>query len=403
MNKSDAIDDLIKKVYNENSDLIVNEIDIKKLNDFFRSSMEYEEQFDEFFEQNKQSLSEISKLKSGKYEMEKQYKEGKALQPGILSECNYVETLAKIFNLNKCLDFDRTPINKIPLECRQYLNSGYQTFSAARYLYYNPKNTNIFIFQYGNPANGDAEIIIKGNKVRLEFKERNAKTGEYDITGLYDENGKLLISDDFKNKTPEYIPFIEKFNNETNVIDYIGHNYSDFDEETKILSIMEYFTRHDIDAIVSSTSDNELIVLTPECIQVELPDGRKIITTENSEIRTSGRNQTKIFTMECFKKVLNLMNAEKIDETHYKVDINNEYVEKATGRGTNKLSRIKFNKVFYIDIDQAVLDDHYVIFDIDDVKQLKPSISMHIKINANKQQLKEYYDIKFSEGGTNNE
>lgn len=275
MNKQEAINELINTIYNNNSDLILTESDIKRLNKFFKEVNQFNEQFDAFLEENSEKTKGISKLKSGKYEMEKQYNQNRALQPGILSECNYVETLAKIFGLNKCLDFDRTPMNQVPIECRNYLNSGYQTFSAARYLYYSSKNQNIFIFQYGNPANGDAEIIINGNKVRIEFKERNAKAGEYDITGLYDDEGKLIISDDFRKNTPEYIPFIEKFNKETNIIEQIGHNYNDFDDETKVLSVIEYFTRHDIDAIVSSTSNNELVILTPECIKIELPDGKK--------------------------------------------------------------------------------------------------------------------------------
>lgn len=394
MNKQDAINELIQYVYSNNSDLILSESDIKRLNEFFKDSIEFNEKFEKYFEEHKDSIGNISRLKSGKYEMEKQYNQNKALQPGILSECNYIETLAKIFKLNKCLDFDRTPMIKVPLECREYLNSGYQTFSAARYLYYNPKNPNIFLFQYGNPANGDAEIIIDGNKVRLEFKERNAKAGEYDITGLYDETGKLLISEEFKKNTPEYIPFIDKFNSETNVIEQIGHNYNDFDEETKILSIMEYFTRHDIDAIISSTSDNELIVLTPDCVKIELPDGRKIITTENSEIRTSGRNHRKIFTKEFFDKTLKEMNANKVGDNTYEVNINNNLVEIANGRGTNVPSRIKFNKVFFINIEDAELNDNTVKFSVNDVQQLKPSISMHIKINASKPELKQYFGIE---------
>lgn len=189
MNKQDAINKLIQSVYSNNSDLVLSESKIKRLNAFFKSFIKLEESFDNYCEKHKDLVDDISKLKSGKYEMEKQYNQGKALQPGILSECNYVETLAKVFRLNKCLDFDRTPVNSVPLECREFLLSGYQTFSAARYLYYNPRNPKIFLFQYGNPANGDAEIIIDGNKIRLEFKERNAKAGEYDITGLYDEDG----------------------------------------------------------------------------------------------------------------------------------------------------------------------------------------------------------------------
>ena len=395
MNKKEAISELINTIYNNSSDLILSESDIKRLNNFFKEVDQFSKQFDAFLEENFEKTKGISKLKSGKYEMEKQYNQNRALQPGILSECNYVETLAKIFNLNKCLDFDRTPMNQVPIECRNYLNSGYQTFSAARYLYYSTKNSDIFIFQYGNPANGDAEIIINGNKVRLEFKERNAKAGEYDITGLYDDEGKLLISDDFRKNTPEYIPFIEKFNSETNVIEQIGHNYNDFDDETKVLSVMEYFARHDIDAIVSSTSNNELVVLTPECVKIELPDGRRIITTENSEIRTSGRNHRKIFTKNLFMSVLDRMNAVEIDKDKYEVSLDNELVEIVNGRGTNTPSRIKFNKVFFVDINDAIVENNKVVFNINDVEQLKPSISMHIKINATKDELKQYFDKKY--------
>lgn len=394
MNKRDSLNKLIQSIYSNNSELILSESDIKRINDFFKSTIDFEEEFEKFFEKHADSVGIIYKLKSGKYELEKQYKQNKALQPGILSECNYIETLAKIFKLNKCLDFDKTPINKVPLECRIFLNSGHQTFSAARYLYYNPKNPNIFLFQYGNPANGDAEIVIDGNKLRLEFKERTAKAGEYDITGLYDEAGKLLISDDFKAKTPEYIPFIDKFNSETNLIEQIGHNYNDFDEETKILSIKEYFTRHQIDAIISSTSDNELIILTPDCVMFELPDGRKIINTENSEIRTSGRNHRKVFTKKLFNDTLKQMKAIKISNDIYKIDLSNTLIEIVNGRGTNIPSRVKFNKVFYVNIKDAEIKNNTIIFNTNDVKQLIPSISMHIQINASKSELKELFEVK---------
>lgn len=392
MNKKEAINVLIKTIYNTNSNLILSEIDIKNLNCFFKDINDSQIKIEDFFNDNSKEFNKISKLKSGKYEIEKQFIQKKALQPGILSECNYIETLAKIFKLNKCLDFDRTPINKVPIECRKYLNSGYQTFSAARYLYYSTKNSNIFIFQYGNPANGDAEIIIDGNKIRIEFKERNAKAGEYDITGLYNDQGKLLISDDFRKNTPEYIPLIEKFNRETSVIEQIGHNYNNFDDETKDMSIMEYFSRHHIDVIISSTSDNDLIVLTPECVKKELPNGRRIITTESSEIRTSGRNHRKVFTKALFEKILKNMNAIQIDEKNYEVSLKNDLVEIVNGRGTKNPSRVKLNKLFFVDIKNAKIENDRIIFNIDNVEQLKPSISMHIKINATKSELKQCFD-----------
>ncbi len=45
-----------------------------------------------------------------------------------------------------------------------------------------------------------------------------------------------------------------------------------------------------------------------------------------------------------------------------------------------------------IDINNATIDENKITFDINDVEQPKPSISMHIKINASKNELKEYYD-----------
>lgn len=394
MNKVSSLNKLIDLIYSSNCKLVVSNKDIKYLNDFFKDSKNFVGDFREYLEGGSEALSLIKKLKSGKYEMEKQYENNKALQAGILSECNYIETLARILKLNKCVDFDRSPLNSIPKDARIYLNSGAQTFSAARYLYYNPKIPDLYIFQYGNPANGDAEVILDGNKIRLEFKENNAKAGEYDITGLYDEKGKLLISDDFKKNTPEYIPLIEKFNKETNVLEQIGHNYSNFDEESKNKSILEYFNRHKIDAIISSTSNDDLILITPLCVNSKLSNGKNIILTDNSEIRTSGRNSTKVFTKELLNKLLIDMNAIEVSKDIYQVSLDNRYVELVNARGTNIPSRVKFNKIFFVKISKITIINNIISFNINDIEQLKPSISMHIKINASKEELKNFYGVE---------
>lgn len=393
MNKEQAINKFIEEIYTNNTNLVLKNEDIKKINKFYKETLNDTEEFEEYIQKYNTELGSIKKLKSGTYEVKKQYEKNKALQAGILSECNYIETLAKLFNLNKCIDLDKTPYNLVPIECSPYIKSGMQTFSCARYLYYNKNNFDIFIFQYGNPAAGDAEIIINGNKVRLEFKEQNSKAGEYDITGLYDENGKLIISMSFKENTPELVPFIEKFNEETNVIEQIGHNYSEFDEETKLQSIHEYFLKHGIDILITSAADDSLIALTPDCLDVELSDGTRFITTDNSEIRTSGRNHRKVFTVEIFNKTLKMMNAIEISEDKYKIDVNQKMVEVVNARGTKIPSRVKFRNIFFVEIDKVIMEKGYIIFDRKDVEQLVPSISMHIKVNTTKEKLKEYFEI----------
>lgn len=392
MNKEQAIKSFLEKIYSNNTDLILSNDDIKKISDFYKETLiNVNEEFDFCMKKYEDELKALKKLKSGTYEIKKQYNQKKALQPGILSECNYIETLAKLFGLNKCIDLDTRPINSIPVECAAFFRSGRLTYSCARYLYYNSKNTDIFLFQYGNPAAGDAEIVINNNNIRLEFKESNAKAGEYDITGLYDENGKLLISNSFKENTPELIPFIEQFNEETNVIEQLGHNYNAFDEATKLDSIQEYFLRHNIDVLVTSTSDNSLIALTPDCLKVELPDGKKFISTDNSEIRTSGRNHGKIFTNELFDDTLRLLNVEIVGDNKYKINLNQKMVEIVNARGTKTPSRVKFRNIFFVDINTAEIENGHVIFSRCDVRQLKPSISMHIKVNATKEALQEYF------------
>lgn len=392
MNKNDAIKCFIDEIYSKNTELVLSTEDIKKIGDFYKKTLTSDEEFEKYMQKYKEEFKELKKLKSGTYEIKKQYNQGKALQPGILSECNYVETLARLFGLNKCIDLDTRPINSIPVECATFFRSGKLTYSCARYLYYNPKNTNIFIFQYGNPAAGDAEIVMDGNSIRLEFKENIAKAGEYDITGLYNENGKLLISETFKEKTPELIPFIDKFNEETNIIEQLGHNYNNFDEQTKIESIYEYFLKHDIDILITSTNNDILIALTPDCLDVELSDGSKFIYTDNSEIRTSGRNYGKVFTNELFEETLTLLKATEVDSGKYKINLNQKLVEIVNARGTTKPSRVKFRNVFFVDIKNVMIDNDHVIFYRKDVKQLKPSISMHIKVSATKDMLKEYFE-----------
>ena len=388
MNKENTIKNFLTTVYENNSSLILDEETIKRINTFFKEYQEEKKEFADFLQKLEVEFPDITKLRSGIMEIKKQYERNMALQPGVLSECNYVETLARLFRLNKCLDLNNVPFNQVPIEAAKYLIPSAQTISGGRYLYYNPKK-DIFLFQYGNPETGDAVMVIDDAKIKLEFKERSAKTGEFDITGLYGEDGKLIISKDFASKNPEYIPFIEQFNKETNVIAQIGHNFNAFAEETKIASIKKYFTKNEIDVLISSTKENELIALTPDSITLKLEDGTSIISTQNSEIRTSGRNYTKIFTPELFRQTLQKIGAKEVDSKTVLVNVNNPFIEKVTGRGLKQITRIKFNKIFFIKVENITCqDENNIIFKINDVCQLKPTVSMHLTILASKKQLK---------------
>lgn len=390
MNKNDAINFFLSTIYSNNSKLVLTDEEIKKIEKFYKNNHKVDEEYKDYLSKNYEKIGCIEKIRSGNYELEKQYNRKKSLQRSILSECNYIETLARIFKLNKCIDFDRSPLNSIPLECRNFLNSGQQTYSSARYLFYSTKNPEIFIFQYGNPAEGDAEIIINNNKIKLEFKKREAKAGESDL--YYDEYGKLILPVDFEEKTPELVKFVEQFNNETNLISEIGHNYTDrFDEQELIDAALCYFSKNKIDIYISATKENELIALRPDILNVRLNDGRRIVSTRGSEIRTTGRNPKKLVLDCLFDKIMNEFDAEYVDEDNIKVKINSK-IEIRNSSGSSEPGRVKFNKFFFVKYEKAILENNYVIFNRKEVYQLNPTISVHINLEVSKDEIISYFN-----------
>lgn len=390
MNKEKSISYFLDTIYSNNSKLVLTDEEIKRIENFYKENHKIDEEYEEYLKNNYDVIGAIKKIRSGNYELEKQYNKNESLQRSILSECNYIETLASIFKLNKCIDFDRTPLNSLPVECRKFLNSGQQTYSSARYLFYNPKQPDIFIFQYGNPAEGDAEIIIDGNKIKLEFKKREAKAGEYDL--FYDESGKLIMPDGFEESNPELVKFVNQFNKETNLIDEIGHNYTNrFNEEDQIKAALAYFAKHDIDIYVSATKENDLVALEPDALEITLKDGSRIITTKGSEIRTTGRNPKKLVLIDLFDKIMNEFDAEYLDSDTIKVKMNSK-IEIVNSSGSSEPGRVKFNKFFFVKYNKAKFEGNYVIFKKKDVYQVNPTLSIHLILDANKNDIIEYFE-----------
>ena len=94
----------------------------------------------------------IKKMKSGKSEIDKQLKQGKALQPGIINECITAQTLASILHLNNFFDFETEPVSKIPKEVKHNMDkiqNSSKTGCSARYAYYQKGNFDTIIFQCG--------------------------------------------------------------------------------------------------------------------------------------------------------------------------------------------------------------------------------------------------------------
>lgn len=384
--KAETIDNILNDVYTNSFKLILDHKEIKDIAKIYKENYKHVSNFNELLDICYKKFPDLKKLKSAVLEMQKQFEAKKTLQPAVLSECNISESLAKFYNLNKCVDLERTPITKIPIEAAKYMSPSTLTVCAGRYLYYTNDNNN-YLFQYGNPIAGDAEICINGNKIKLEFKEDDAKAGEYDIDE-FDSKWKLVPNQKLKDNFPAIVDMINEFNKQTNYFDEEGpRNFKNFTQEEIDKALIEYFTVHGIDLIVSYTKDNDLIMLRPEWTTIQLPDGRRIISTESSEIRRTGKNPKSITSFQLLKIALEKCNV-KEDKDYYLVNINNDFVTFPKGRGQDEPTKLKLFKIFAVDINKVQkVNDNFVKFNKNDLKQISPTVSPHMKLIVGKNEI----------------
>lgn len=398
VNKKDAINEILYNIYSKETPLILSENEISSLNNYYKNTFNKVTSYTDFLYGSSEATRLIAKMQSGKFEIEKQFNNQKGLQPAILTECNYAQTIASIFQLTECIDLDIKAFNDIPIECIDFIKSSKNTISAARYLYYSKKDKDKFLVQYGNPDAGDASIIYYQNDIKLEFKESNAKAGEYDL--LVNENGKLLPSDKIQNTFPLMQQYIDEFNKQTSLFNYLGSNYKieKTDKFNPIVIAKNYFNNNGIDLLVTSVN-NELIAIDPSDLTLVFKDGTLVATTEGSEIRTTGKNDMQIELIEYFRNTINSIAVKTNGNTYVlnKKDIDNlpgyGYIKE---RGKDKIGRVKLNYMFFVRIKDISETEDTISFSINDVRQTKPTISIHIKIVTDKEHLKSIYLNKSS-------
>lgn len=392
MNKEQAINFIIKKIYDYKEHLIVSKNDVKKVEDYYKNNSSRFNNINDFLDSDENIKNIVGKLKSGKQEIEKQLTKQKALQPGILAECVFMQTLAKILELKSFIDLEEVIYSKVPVEISPYIKDSADTICSARYVYYNKKDNNTLIIQYGNPKAEDATAIIYTNKIIIEIKDMPALLMDTDL--IYDEEGKFIIPPDMNS---DYAKYIEKFNKTTSVFEKFGTNYKLFDnnENDRRNLLKQFFNSSNIDLIITSVgSKGDLIGIKASDIDYVFPDGSPLIYTSGSEIRTTGKNaRNEAFTPIYLEKVLS--DKEVIVKEGNICHINknnNKILGKVHGRGKekNNITRLKINNAFFIRIKDITEFDEYYEFPKNKINQSKAGISLHIEIKKTKKEIKEY-------------
>lgn len=378
---NDTLIKFIKDVYSRENNIVLTGTQIKEIEDFYKKNYKSTDTFNEFLSLNPSISRNIKKVKGVKAEIERQFNNKRLLQSGTLCECVLAQTIANMYNLNCFADVFHTYIRELPANIIYRLRADDNKI-LCRYIYYNKDDLNTFLIQYGNPTKYDADLYINNQIVKLEFKDKYSRLGEKETE--YNEEGKLIYTEEFARENPVYIPIINKFNKEKNLID-LSTNYPLYDEEIRKSIFKTYFKKLGFDVLVSLDENNQLIAITEDCI--DLPEEKKMISLDGSEIRRAGKNAYTVFTPKLLQKSITNIKGIIKDDT---VSIPIANMENRIYKG--KLTGKKINHLFFVTLEKIKEKDDNYIFSITDVRQLKPTLSAHMHIIASRKELIEYYE-----------
>ncbi len=387
---NEALVEFLRMVYLKDNKTVLTDEEVKQIEKFYKDNYKKVATFAEFLKINPPITKKIKKAKGVYAEIERQFNSQSALQPGTIIECVLAQTIANMYNLTCFVDSFHSYIRELPANVLPYLRAEENTL-LCRYIYYDPNNYKNFLIQYGNPTLYDADLFLNNQIVKLEFKDRLARAGERDIK-QYDEKGKLLMDNAFLSENSEYIPLINQFNEKTDIFsryrpECLKVNYNEFDEKTKKAILRSYFTNLGIDTIVTLDKDNKLIAITINC--VDGTENFAIISTDGSEIRPAGKNSGKVFTPIFLHNSIINIGGEIINN---KASVPVKSMQNRIGRGTDgDITGKKINNLLFVPLEKIKQENDKYLFNLDDVKQLKPTVAIHLKIIVDKSELKEYY------------
>lgn len=377
------------QVFNDGNliELIVPFEKIKKLDELYKVQHNSFSSFEDFEKTFPQEFVEYKKSKSAYKEIQKQFKNKMGLQPCVLTECFVAQTLANHLHLDEYIDLDDNSAT-VPnqLVGAIYSAQGYNDGSKFRYCYYN-NHFDALVFQCG--ASGTVDIVFtKFNvSIRIEIKEQLSKLEECDITELYDENGHLQLSSEFKQKRAKYVPFIHLFNALTNVFAMEGHNFnfSSYLEDEKAKSIIA-------NALDMKVVDLFVLVVGNKLVPVLSKYLFDFVTFEGSEIRTAGRNYGKVFTSEFAKAKIESLGG-TVDADGF-VSIPYDPRNRVKGRNLDEYKRYAIGSLLFVKLEETEVNNDIIKFPFSKICQKKPSISIHLNAKINDQSLlKQCFEI----------
>lgn len=315
------------------------------------------------------------------HQIERSYKEGHNLQSAVFSECVYAQTFANMFALDKFVNcFDEKNKNYLPQSIQNLLHS---YFLTPRYVYAT-KDKKRMLIQAGGCDGVDSALVtvIDLAIYTIEFKEPWAKASEPDLP-KYKENGKIVINYEFLTEYPQYEEMLNEHKT-LNFFQLMGNNEHNFSKNSICKALKSNYTGKKKFADVLCTEDKNGYLTMMPCNQMD-----KWAEIEG-EIRPAGRNHYKVWTPKALQKMIEEKGKIK---TNKLCEMKKQDMEIRKQRGgNNTVSGYKISPLFFVYKEDCQEKDGVIMFDIDKVQQLNPTIAAKMSFKKLEiENVKEYY------------
>lgn len=393
MTREEAINLFVKIINTCQKEPALTKNEIKTIEKHYRNNFGFYLTFEEFYHSDERVRQLIDKSEAVKKMLMKQIREDRALQPGVLSECVCTQYIASALGCKEFADITDGNFERLPRRVKRFFDCGASGNNIARYVYYKQvKKKTTLIVQYGNPQQCDAKILFKGHIISIEMKNLPALLLDTDL--MYDEDGKLMAPDKIEENLPCMMSLIDDFNEKTNVFAEIGSNYKlftknqDMDKRLRILE--ESFAVVDADVLmVWGGPKEEIVAIRYRDMNHICEDGKPLLSTDGSEIRTTGKNYLlNVFTPAYLKRVLIENEIELLDNGICRIHKENKKVlEKGCqkGRGKSVCTRFKIGNSFFVRPEHMISNGDYVEFPYENIAQNKTGIALHINLKKTKE------------------
>ena len=294
------------------------------------------------------------------HQIQKSYETNKNIQSAVFSECVYAQTLANMFGLTNFINCT-IKADYIPKEVIRLLRS-YNLF--PRYVYATKNKKRMLIHAGGcNGIDSALITVLDLNIYTIEFKEPGAKTSEPDLP-KYNEDGKLKITKDFLERYPQFEPMLKE-QKKLNFFANIGNNVHNFSSESINIAVSNNYSKKYADVICTEDTDGILVMLPANQVSAW--------ADIEGEIRPAGRNHYNVWTPKALHRFLIQMGASISDNI---VEADKVLFIPRRERGGNKrISGYKINPLFFIYTKNCTLNGNKICFDINNVRQLNPTIA----------------------------